>query len=104
MGLALHHTAQGLLEQQGRRARAFFGKSTAGPISRLIADMYLQKFDSVVVASGHYHSPRIPDIPGLKEWKQRWPSRVWHSKSYRKPDEFRGKVSLIYGSHVYSID
>jgi ACS family pantothenate transporter-like MFS transporter len=48
----------------------------------------------VVVASGHYHSPRVPDIPGLKEWKKRWPSRVWHSKAYRRPDEFREKVSF----------
>ncbi|QDS68308.1 hypothetical protein FKW77_010674 [Venturia effusa] len=62
------------------------------------------KFDSVVVASGHYHSPRIPDIPGLKEWKQRWPSRVWHSKSYRRPDEFRGKNVLLVGAGTSSTD
>ncbi|TID17330.1 pantothenate transporter [Venturia nashicola] len=62
------------------------------------------KFDHVVIASGHYHSPRIPDIPGLKEWKQRWPSRVWHSKSYRKPDEFRGKNVLLVGAGTSSTD
>ncbi|KAE9978216.1 hypothetical protein EG327_007465 [Venturia inaequalis] len=62
------------------------------------------KFDGVVIASGHYHSPRIPDIPGLKQWKQRWPSRVWHSKSYRKPDEFRGKNVLLVGAGTSSTD
>ena len=52
----------------------------------------LQEFDSIVVASGHYHSPNVPDIPGLKEWKIKWPERVSHSKTYRTPDEFKDKV------------
>lgn len=53
-----------------------------------------------MVASGHYHSPNIPDIPGLKEWKDRWPELVSHSKAYRRPDEFKDKVGTqfkIYG-------
>jgi cation diffusion facilitator CzcD-associated flavoprotein CzcO len=53
-----------------------------------------QTFDAIVVASGHYHCPRIPDIPGLATWKAKWPSRIWHSKAYRKPEDFKGKVSL----------
>jgi Flavin-binding monooxygenase-like len=52
----------------------------------------MQEFDSVVIASGHYHSPNVPDIPGLKEWKNRWPERVSHSKAYRRPDDFKDKV------------
>jgi len=47
----------------------------------------------VVVASGHYHAPVIPDTPGLKEIKEKWPSRVWHSKNYRHPEIFKDKVS-----------
>jgi hypothetical protein len=54
-----------------------------------------QEFDALVVASGHYHSPRVPDIPGLKEWKQRWPSRVQHSKNYRDPEEYRNQVGPL---------
>lgn len=52
----------------------------------------LQVFDAVVVASGHYHACRIPDIPGLADLKKRWPSRVQHSKSYRHPRGFRDQV------------
>jgi cation diffusion facilitator CzcD-associated flavoprotein CzcO len=52
----------------------------------------MQEFDSVVVASGHYHSPNVPDIPGLKEWKSRWPERVSHSKTYRRPEDFKDQV------------
>jgi len=46
----------------------------------------------VVVASGHYHACKVPDIRGLKEWKKEWPERVQHSKSYRRPDEFQDQV------------
>jgi hypothetical protein len=53
-----------------------------------------QLFDAVVVASGHYHAPRIPDITGLADIKRLWPSRVLHSKGYRKPDSYAGKVRL----------
>lgn len=53
----------------------------------------LQDFDAVVVASGHYHAARVPDIPGLAEWKRAYPDRVQHSKSYRKPEDYQGKVS-----------
>ena len=60
----------------------------------------LQEFDSVVVASGHYHSPNVPDIPGLKEWKKRWPDRVQHSKGYRKPDDFKDQVGIGTKNHI----
>ncbi|KAI4668800.1 uncharacterized protein J4E78_002628 [Alternaria triticimaculans] len=52
----------------------------------------MSNFDAVVVASGHYHTPRIPDTPGLAEWKRRFPGRVQHSKSYRRPENAEHKV------------
>jgi hypothetical protein len=61
-------------------------------------------FDAVVVASGHYNMPRIPDIPGLKEWKARYPDRVWHSKRYRSAAAFKGQRILIIGAGVSSND
>ena len=53
-----------------------------------------QNFDAVVVASGHYHSPRVPDIPGLAEWKRLYPDRIQHSKGYRSPKDYQGKVTF----------
>ncbi|RMZ86880.1 hypothetical protein DV736_g5894, partial [Chaetothyriales sp. CBS 134916] len=70
--------------------------------SRLIEDQLL--FDAVVVASGHYNMPRVPDIPGLKEWKARFPERVWHSKRYRSAAAFKGKRILLIGAGVSSND
>ncbi|KAK0128997.1 hypothetical protein ONS95_000938 [Cadophora gregata] len=64
----------------------------------------VEEFDGVVVASGHYHAAKIPDIPGLKEWKTSWPDRIYHSKSYRKPDELKGQTVLIIGAGVSSTD
>ncbi|EKG19025.1 Flavin-containing monooxygenase FMO [Macrophomina phaseolina MS6] len=62
------------------------------------------EFDSVVIANGHYHAPRVPEIPGLTEWKSRWPTRVQHSKSYRIPEDYKGKNVLLIGSGTSSTD
>ncbi|KAK7510479.1 pantothenate transporter [Phyllosticta citriasiana] len=61
-------------------------------------------FDAIVVATGHYHAPRVPDIPGLRHWKTKWPSRVIHSKSYRTPEEFKNKNVLLIGAGTSSTD
>jgi len=44
-----------------------------------------QDFDAVVVATGRYGAPRVPDIPGLAQWKAQFPSRVQHTKQVRLP-------------------
>ncbi|OAL00080.1 FAD/NAD(P)-binding domain-containing protein, partial [Phaeosphaeriaceae sp. SRC1lsM3a] len=61
-------------------------------------------FDTVIVASGHYHAPRVPATPGLAEWKRRWPDRVQHSKRYRTPEGADGKNYLLVGGSVSSTD
>ena len=54
-----------------------------------------EQFDAIVVASGHFDVPYIPDIQGVKEWNERSPGTLNHSKFYRRPDDYRGKVSLL---------
>lgn len=54
-----------------------------------------ESFDALVVASGHYAVPYIPKIPGLKEFAERYPGSVEHSKQYRGPDRYRGKACII---------
>lgn len=61
-------------------------------------------FDAVVVAAGHYHVPLVPHVPGLAEWKRRFPARVMHSKSYRAPAAFRDQRVLLVGAGVSSLD
>ncbi|OTA99903.1 hypothetical protein M426DRAFT_27039 [Hypoxylon sp. CI-4A] len=62
------------------------------------------KFDSVIVASGHYHIPFVPDIPGLATWKQQFPDRVTHSKQYRTPKPFANQTILVIGAGVSALD
>lgn len=63
-------------------------------------------FDAVVAASGHYHVPRVPEIPGLAAWKKLFPQSITHSKQYRGPETsgFAGKNVLIVGAGVSSLD
>jgi cation diffusion facilitator CzcD-associated flavoprotein CzcO len=53
-------------------------------------------YDVVIVANGHFIVPYVPDIEGIKEWNDKYPGIISHSKYFRKPEEFEGKVSLEY--------
>ncbi|KAL2020839.1 hypothetical protein VTK56DRAFT_7932 [Thermocarpiscus australiensis] len=64
----------------------------------------MSHFDLLVVASGHYNMPRVPDIEGLSDWKAAYPSRVTHSKQYRNPKKFKDQNVLIIGAGVSSLD
>lgn len=51
-----------------------------------------ERFDAIVVASGHYNVPWIPRIPGILEFDGRFPGVVGHSKHFRDAEKFKGKV------------
>lgn len=53
---------------------------------------WVEEFDAVVVASGHYTVPFVPYIEGLEEFDRAYPGSVEHSKGYRGPEKYRGKV------------
>ena len=55
---------------------------------------WVEWFDAVVVASGHYSVPYIPAIPGLEQMEKSRPGSVVHSKHFRGRDMYKGKVSL----------
>ncbi|TDZ24363.1 Thiol-specific monooxygenase [Colletotrichum orbiculare MAFF 240422] len=61
-----------------------------------------ETFDAVVVATGHYNIPWIPDIPGIREYDERFPGRVVHSKHFRGADRFKGKKVIVVGGPVSS--
>ncbi|KAF4457444.1 thiol-specific monooxygenase [Fusarium albosuccineum] len=61
-----------------------------------------ETFDAVIVASGHYSLPHIPDIPGLVEYNDKFPGRIRHTKHYNTADEFKGKPSAIFGWAPFS--
>lgn len=63
-----------------------------------------ERFDALIVATGHYHHPRVPDIPGLRSLKQSHPQWISHSKGYRGADHLTGKNILLIGSSASAID
>ena len=59
---------------------------------------WVEWFDAVVVASGHYSVPYIPDIKGLEDFQKVRPGSVLHSKQFRGKEQFKGKVCSTFCS------
>jgi len=59
-----------------------------------------ERFDYVVVASGHYSVPHVPDFPGI----EKFPGRVMHAHDFREACEFKGKSLLLVGSSYSAED
>lgn len=76
------------------------GPSRSRPWTVEVLDLKANKvikdeYDAVVVASGHYNDPFIPDIPGLVEFDKAYPGAISHSKFYRRPNDFKDKVRMV---------
>jgi len=57
---------------------------------------WTESFDGLVIATGHYSVPYIPAIPGLKEFAERYPGSVEHTKQYRGPEGYHEKVYSLF--------
>ncbi|PTB66637.1 FAD/NAD(P)-binding domain-containing protein [Trichoderma citrinoviride] len=62
--------------------------------NRMIRDNY----DAVVVATGHYSQPMIPELKNLAEFMETYPSIVSHSRDYRSPTSFKDKKVIVVGN------
>lgn len=56
---------------------------------------WLEWFDAVVVASGHYSVPYIPAVPGLEHMEKMRPGSVVHSKHFRGKALYKNKVRFF---------
>lgn len=66
---------------------------------------YKEEFDAIILATGHYSLPFIPNVPGIKEWSEKYPGHIQHSKYYNDPVEtFEGKTVLIVGNSASGLD
>ncbi|KAK3328722.1 hypothetical protein B0H66DRAFT_486991, partial [Apodospora peruviana] len=61
-----------------------------------------EKFDAIVVATGHYNVPWFPEIKGLVEYDARFPGRIVHSKHFRNGEKYKGKRVIVVGGSVSS--
>ncbi|KAI2710705.1 hypothetical protein CBS147354_8545 [Penicillium roqueforti] len=61
-------------------------------------------YDAVVVASGHFTVPYIPEILGIQAWDASYPGAISHSKFYNSPEPFQGKKVVVVGSSASGLD
>ena len=67
----------------------------------LAADrMYAEVFDHVIVASGHFSTPNVPEFPGFRSFN----GRILHAHDFRDAMEFRGRDILIVGTSYSAED
>ena len=59
-----------------------------------------QVFDYVVVASGHFSTPHVPEFEGF----ERFTGRILHAHDFREAMEFNGQDLLIVGSSYSAED
>jgi len=72
---------------------------------KLISKKITEKnYDAVVIASGHYKVPFVPEIKGIKEWNKAYPRTISHSKFYKTPSDYCGKKVLIVGYSASGVD
>ena len=62
--------------------------------------MYDEEFDNVIVASGHFSVPNVPEYPGFDKFN----GRVLHAHDFRDAREFTGKDLLIMGTSYSAED
>ncbi|KAJ5795213.1 hypothetical protein N7457_001812 [Penicillium paradoxum] len=61
-------------------------------------------YDAVVVASGHFTVPYVPEILGIQAWDASYPGSISHSKFYDSPEPFREKKVVVVGSSASGLD
>jgi cation diffusion facilitator CzcD-associated flavoprotein CzcO len=63
-----------------------------------------QSFDAVIIATGHYHIPKIPEVPGIQQVYYKFPGLIQHSKTFRHTDSFKDETIIVIGSRASGAD
>jgi len=62
--------------------------------------IYEEEFDNVIVASGHFSTPNVPEFPGFEIFS----GRILHAHDFRDAVEFQNKDILIVGTSYSAED
>jgi trimethylamine monooxygenase len=76
------------------------GKFTIIVKDNLKDEEYSEEFDNVIVASGHFSTPNVPEFKGFDSFK----GRILHAHDFRDAMEFNGKDILIIGTSYSAED
>ncbi|KAL1594636.1 hypothetical protein SLS60_010397 [Paraconiothyrium brasiliense] len=98
--LVSYNTAVELAEKVGNEWRLVLRRDSGNEED----EWWEERFDAVIVASGHYNVPYIPKIEGLADLERARPGTVKHSKMYRGRDAYKGKKVVVVGASVSAAD
>ena len=62
--------------------------------------MSTEVFDKVIIATGHFSVPYVPEYEGMNNF----PGRILHSHDFRDAEEFRNKKVIVLGSSYSAED
>ncbi|ORY70405.1 uncharacterized protein BCR38DRAFT_332459 [Pseudomassariella vexata] len=99
--LVSYDTSVELVEKMGTEWRVVLRKSKTSSKTNY---WWEERFDAVVVASGHYWVPYIPHVDGLSAFASARPGSVIHSKHFRGRNNFRGQRVVVVGASVSAAD
>ncbi|RLV90283.1 Thiol-specific monooxygenase [Spathaspora sp. JA1] len=81
-------------------SRAIDETTQGGSVVGVEGDV-VEIFDAVVIATGNYDIPYIPDRSGISAWNEKFPGVISHAKSYRNPQQFEqvsGEIVIVGNS------
>ncbi|GMM30763.1 hypothetical protein DAMA08_035080 [Martiniozyma asiatica (nom. inval.)] len=67
-------------------------------------EWYEEEFDAVAVCVGRFNVPFMPFVNGMKQYVDKNPGKVMHSKAFRNTENLKDKKVLIVGSGISAID
>ena len=65
---------------------------------------FAHQYHAVLICSGHYTVPYVPNIPGVEDWNNSYPGSISHSKLYRTPENFNGRKVVVVGNSASGTD
>lgn len=74
------------------------------PWSRAKDFWWRERFDAIVISTGHYNIPFIPSVPGLLELQKKFPGVVEHAKFFRSSSPYTNKRVIVVGSRASGSD
>lgn len=70
-----------------------------------IDEWFKEEFDALIIATGHYHIPLIPSVPGLEKVHALFPDKVSHSKYFKpKLHTYDGENVVVVGGRISGMD
>ncbi|KAL1411119.1 hypothetical protein Q8F55_002069 [Vanrija albida] len=79
-------------EGSAHRWRVTLHKAEPVAEGKVSESWWTEDVDGLIIGTGHYNAPFIPNLEGAKEWAEAWPEQVLHSNGYRYPEPYAGKV------------